>query len=62
MQEQLHPPRRQAEEATSHGRRLRQEAHAAASSKLGQKGESLKSELNTLKTLVERVRGALAVH
>ena len=50
--------RRQAEEQMVHGRRLRQEAHAAASGKLGEKGEALKEELQSLKTLMASVINA----
>ena len=52
--------RRQAEETTMHARRLRQEAHAAASSKLGAKGEDLKHELAGVRSLIDSVKGALA--
>ena len=54
--------RRQAEEQMVHGRRLRQEAHAAASGKLGEKGEALKEELQSLKTLMASVINAQGGH
>ena len=43
-----------------HARRLRQEAHAAASSKLGSKGEDLKHELARVRSDIESIKGALA--
>ena len=52
--------RRQAEETTMHARRLRHEAHMAASGKLGPTGEQLKKELAGVRALTESVKGALA--
>ena len=51
--------RRQAEEATVHARRLRQSAQLAATSELGEKGDSLKAELGAMKHLMANVRAVL---
>jgi hypothetical protein len=47
--------RRQAEEESMHGRRLRSEAHEAASTNLGEKGEMLKEELAGIRALTASV-------
>jgi hypothetical protein len=51
--------RRQAEDANIHARRLRQQAHAAADSALGEKGEALQSELASIKALMAGARNVL---
>ena len=52
--------RREAEEESVHGRRLRVEAHAAASGKLADKGEALKEELGGHRALMAMVSAVQA--
>ena len=52
--------RRQAEEESMHGRRLRSEAHEAASTNLGEKGEMLKEELAGIRALTASVAAVQA--
>jgi len=52
--------RRQAEEATVHARRLRQDAHAAAGGLLSQSGESQKEQLTSMRAFMTTVSSTFA--
>jgi len=54
--------RRQSEEARSHGRRLRHEAHAAASSTLGERGEASKEQLASMRELMATLSAIAEEH
>jgi hypothetical protein len=54
--------RRQSEEARSHGRRLRHEAHAAASSTLGERGEASKEQLASMRELMATLSAVAEEH
>ena len=54
--------RRQSEEAMSHGRRLRHEAHAAASSTLGERGEASKEQLASMRELMATLSAVAEEH